>query len=63
MGRQTKFVIVYQTDNNDLYSEVEVADQDAVDAWLAENEEYKAIVIEVEGCDASDLTIKIHDRT
>lgn len=63
MGRQTKFVIVYQTDNNDLYSTRDVADQDEVDAWLAEHEEYKAIVIEVEGCDADDLTIKIQDRT
>ncbi len=33
--RQKKFVIVYQTDNNDLYAEEDLTTQEQVDAWFS----------------------------
>jgi hypothetical protein len=59
---QRKFLIIYQTDNNDLYSEEECSTQDDVDAWLAdaEHECFRSYVVEVTGY---DLTIKAHPHT
>lgn len=53
-----KYVICYMTDNNDLYSH-ECETREEVDAWLEENDEYKAIIIGV----PSSTAVKIEDRT
>jgi hypothetical protein len=53
------YLICYVTDNGDLYHE-QVASKEEVDAWLDENEDYKAIVIAVAG---EEVVLTVEDHT
>jgi cell wall assembly regulator SMI1 len=62
--RQSKYVIAYVTDNDDLYTE-KLNTREEVDAWLASNEDdnYKAVVIEANCGTTTTLEMKVEDHT